>query len=230
MVGVAYDLVGFRVPLHWAVNMDPHTVAPGPTWIHTMGPNTELTMTTTDAAHDTLEDLFKSHRGDINPFHAEIAHLIANRMIAQFYDRNVHWDSENTLHPTFLSWLKNLNALSTLINRLSELAAAAPQGYQPRLSRQVAALRASFKKQQERCISFLQLVGEYADRFLSDIAEEILQQSSFLDALKRRVEMAKTLCNEAVQLRKSYESGTLDSIKKVRRTGTCLLHYYVVSL
>ena len=57
---------------------------------------------------------------NIDPFHAEIAHLVSNRMIAQLYDRNVRWDSENTLHPTFLSWLKNLNALSTLINRLSE--------------------------------------------------------------------------------------------------------------
>jgi len=156
--------------------------------------------------------------GNIDPFHAEIAHIVANRMIAQFCDRNVRWDSEITLHPTFLSWLKNLNALFTLINRLSELAAAAPQEYQLQLNRQVDALRAGFKKQQERCISFLQLVGEYADRLLSDIAEEILQQSSFLDALKRRLDRAKTLCNEVVQLRKSYEFGTLDYIKKIRRT------------
>ena len=150
------------------------------------------------------------HRG--RNIDTAIAHLVANRMIAQFYAKDVRWDSGNTLHPTFLSWLKNMNALSTLINRLSELAAAAPQEYQPQLNRQVAALRAGFKKQQERCVSFLQLVGEYADRFLSDIAEEILQQSSFLDALKRRLDMAKTLCDEVVQLRKSYEFGTLDCI------------------
>jgi len=203
-------------------NMDSHT-----------GPNMKLPVIIMpmDVVHDPVDALFNLHQGgNVDPFHAEIAHLVANRMIAQFYDRNVRWDSEITLHPTFLSWLKNLNTLSTLINRLSELAAAAPQEYQLQLNHQVAALRAGFKKQQERCISFLQLVGEYAYRFLSDIAEEILQQSSFLDALKRRLDMAKTLCHEVVKLRKSYELGTLDCIKKVRRTGTCLLRYHVVAL
>jgi division protein CdvB (Snf7/Vps24/ESCRT-III family) len=112
-----------------------------------------------------------------------------------------------------------MNALSTLINRLSELAATAPHEYRSRLNRQVAALRAGFKKQQERCIAFLQLTNEYADRFLSDISEEIQQQSSFLDALEKRLDMAKTLRQEAIHMRKSYKDGTLECIKKVRRTG-----------
>jgi hypothetical protein len=128
-------------------------------------------------------------------------------------------DYSDTMHPTFSSWLKNMNALSTLINRLSELAATAPHEYRPQLKRQVAVLRAGFKKQQGRCVSFLQLTEEYADRFLSDISEEIQQQSSFLDALEKRLDMANTLREEVVQLRKSYEDGTLECIKKVRRTG-----------
>jgi hypothetical protein len=133
----------------------------------------------------------------------------------------------DALHPTFSSWIKNMNALSALINRLSELAATAPHEYRPRLKRQVAALRAGFKKQQERCIAFLQLTNEYADRFLLDISEEIQQQSSFLDALEKRLDMAKTLRQEAIHMRKSYEDGTLDCIKKVRRTG---VYRYMPSL
>lgn len=54
---------------------------------------------------------------------------------------------------------------------------------------------------------------------LLDISEEIQQQPPLLDSLERRLDMAKTLREEAVQLRKSYEAGTLDPIKKFRRTG-----------
>jgi hypothetical protein len=133
----------------------------------------------------------------------------------------------DTLQPTFSSWLKNINALSALINRLSELAATAPQEHRAQLNRQIAALRTGFKKQQERCISFLQLTREYADRFLSDISEEIQQQSSFLDALERRLDMAKTLRKEAVHMRKSYDVETLDCIKKVRRTGVYNYSFFV---
>ncbi|KAI0287092.1 hypothetical protein BC826DRAFT_1108726 [Russula brevipes] len=125
---------------------------------------------------------------------------------------------ESKVHPTFSSWLRNINVLSALINRLSDLADTAPQETRPQLHRQVAVLRAGFKKQQERCITFLQLTGEYADRFLSDISEEIQQQSSFLEALERRLDMAKSLRKQAVDLRKSYEVGTLDCIKEVRHT------------
>ena len=127
-----------------------------------------------------------------------------------------------TLHPTFLSWLKNMNALTSLINRLSEHAVTAPRDYRPQLNRQVAALRADFRNQQERCVSFLQLSKEYADRFLSDISEEIQQQRTFLEAMKKRIKMAKTLREKVVHLRKSYKVGTLDCIKKVRRTGVCI--------
>ena len=127
-----------------------------------------------------------------------------------------------TLSPTFLSWLKNLNLFTTLINQLSMETPNHSQECRPLLSRQVSALRAGLRKQQERCVSFLRLSSEYADRFLSDISEEIQQQSAFLEALEKRIEMAKTLREEVVHLRKSYEVGTLDCIKKVRRTGVCI--------
>jgi hypothetical protein len=125
----------------------------------------------------------------------------------------------STVHPTYSSWLRNINTLSTLINRLCSLADNAPQDIQPQLHRQVTTLRADLKKQEERCSAFLQLTKEYADRFLSDISEEIQQQSSFLEALERRVNMASRLREQVVDLRKSYEVGTLNSIKKVRHTG-----------
>ena len=54
---------------------------------------------------------------------------------------------------------------------------------------------------------------------LSDISEEIQQQGSLHDALKMRLNRAKSLRMEAVQLHKSYEVGTLDRINKFRRTG-----------
>ncbi|KAI0298320.1 hypothetical protein BC826DRAFT_1184463 [Russula brevipes] len=141
--------------------------------------------------------------------------------ISRWYEDRTHGKQrgdENTIHPTFSSWLRNINALSTLINRLCDLARTAPRDTQPQLHRQVAVLRAGFKKQQERCIAFLQLTEEYADRFLSDISEEIQQQSSFLEALERRLDMAKSLRKQAVELRKSYEVGTLHCIKEVRHT------------
>ncbi|KAI0248448.1 hypothetical protein BJV78DRAFT_1235937 [Lactifluus subvellereus] len=113
----------------------------------------------------------------------------------------------------------NMNTHSSLIDQLHELATAAPQEHQPRLKRQVIALRTALKRQQERYIAFLQLTEEYADKFLSDITEEIQQQSSFLTALERRLAMAKNLREQVVHLQKSYEDGTLDCIKKVRRTA-----------
>ena len=112
-----------------------------------------------------------------------------------------------------------MNKLSGLIDRIEELASSAPEEYQTQLSRRVAKLRATFKKQQERCIEFLQLSEEYADKYLLSISSEIRQQSSFLDMLEKRLDMAKTLHRQAVDLRKSYESGTVANMKDVRATG-----------
>ena len=112
-----------------------------------------------------------------------------------------------------------MDRLSALIDRLSELAATAAQEHRQQLIRQVADLRKDFMKQQERYVTFLRLTKTYSDRFLADISEEIQQQSSFLDALERRLDMAKNLREQAVHLRKSHEVGTLKSIMKVRHTG-----------
>src|SRR5579863_3942493 len=124
-----------------------------------------------------------------------------------------------SLHPTFLSWARNLKRLSALIDRLFKLAATAPQEHRSQLIRQVAVLRKDSNKQQKRYSAFLRLTKKYGDRFLSDISEEIQQQSSFLDVLEKRLDMAKSLRKEAIHMRKSYEGGTLDGLKKVRRTG-----------
>ena len=123
------------------------------------------------------------------------------------------------MDPTLSSWRKNMNKLSSLIDTLEELASSAPEEHRSQLSRQVATLRATFKKQQERYIDFLQLSEEYADKYLLDISAEIRQQSSFLDMLEKRLDMAKTLRRQAVDLRRSYESGTVATMKDVRTIG-----------
>jgi hypothetical protein len=112
-----------------------------------------------------------------------------------------------------------MNKLSSLIDRLHELAASAPAEYRSRLSNQVAALRAMSKKQKEHFTEFLQLSEEYANRYLDDISAEIQQQRSFLDKLEGRLEAAKKLRVEAVDLQMRYESGTVDTIKDLRATG-----------
>jgi hypothetical protein len=111
-----------------------------------------------------------------------------------------------------------MNRLSALIDE-SESIAASDWWNQSEITRQVSALREALEKQREHFNAFLRLVKAYADRFLSDISEEIQQQSSLLASLERRLDMAKTLREEVVHLRRSYEVGTLDHIKKLRRTG-----------
>jgi len=123
------------------------------------------------------------------------------------------------LHSALSSWLKDMNKLSDLIDRLRGLASAASAVHRPRLYRQVATLRATFKRQQGRCIEFLGLTEEYAGRYLHDISAEIQRQRSFLDMLERRVDKASTLYEQAVDLRKSYESGTASAMKNARDTG-----------
>ncbi|KAH9965517.1 hypothetical protein BC827DRAFT_863525 [Russula dissimulans] len=123
------------------------------------------------------------------------------------------------LHPTLSSWIKNMNKLSDLIDRLQELASSAPESHRPQLSRQVVTLRETFKRQQERCIEFLQLNEEYASKYLLDISGEIQQQRSFLETLEKRLDMAIMMRGQAVALRKSHESGTVASMKDVRVTA-----------
>ncbi|KAI0293001.1 hypothetical protein B0F90DRAFT_192201 [Multifurca ochricompacta] len=136
-----------------------------------------------------------------------------------FSRRDATADSPEGLNPILSSWLKNIDKLSSLIDRLQNLASTAPPEHRSHLDKQVAALRATSKKQQDRHIHFLQLTEEYANRYLLDISAEIQQQSSFLDLLEKRLDMAKTLRGQAVDLRTSYESGTVNAMKKVRETG-----------
>jgi len=130
------------------------------------------------------------------------------------------------MHPTLSSWLKNIDKLSNLIDRLQELASATPLDLRHQLDRQVALLRTAFKKQQKRYFEFLLLTEEYANRYLHDISAEIEQQSSFLGMLEKRLDMAKTLYYQAVDLRKSYESGTMDIMKSVRETSEATLSLF----
>ncbi|KAH9952484.1 hypothetical protein BC827DRAFT_331206 [Russula dissimulans] len=125
----------------------------------------------------------------------------------------------NKHHPTLSSWIINMDKLSSLIDRLQELASSAPETHRSQLSRQVVELRETFKRQKERYIEFLQLSEEYASKYLRDISSEIQQQRSFLEALEKRLAMAKMLHGQAVTLRKSYESGTVATMKDVRVTA-----------
>jgi hypothetical protein len=123
------------------------------------------------------------------------------------------------LHPTLSCWIKNMNKLSSLIDRLQELASSAPAQHRYQLLRQVEALRATSKKQQAHFTEFLHLSEEYANRYLLDISPEIQQQSSFLEKLERRLETAKRLRGEAVGLKTLYESRTVATMDELRATG-----------
>jgi hypothetical protein len=128
-------------------------------------------------------------------------------------------NAPHKLHLTLSSWIKNTNRLSGLIDRLQELASSAPAEHRSQLLRQVAALRATFEKQQEHCMELLQLSEEYANKYLLDISAEIQQQSSFLDKLEERLEAANKLRGEAVDLQMLYESGTVATMENLRATG-----------
>ena len=123
------------------------------------------------------------------------------------------------LHPTLSSWLKNINKLDGLIDRLQEIASSAPIDDRCQLLNKVAALRAMFKEQQVRYIKFLQLSKDYANKYLRDINAEIQQQKTLLDNLEVRLEAAKKLHGDAIDLRMLYESGTVASMNDLRATG-----------
>ena len=123
------------------------------------------------------------------------------------------------LHPTLSSWLQNIKKLDSLINRLQELAYSAPTDHRSQLLNKVAALRATFKKQQERCIVFLQLSEDYANKYLLDIDAEIRQQTTLLENLEERLKAAKKLHRDAVDLQVFYESGAVASMNDLRATG-----------
>jgi hypothetical protein len=112
-----------------------------------------------------------------------------------------------------------MKKLSSLIDRLQELASSAPTEHQSQLLRQVKALRATSKKQQQQFMEFLQLSEAYANEYLLDIDAYIQQQCSFSAKLERRLEAAKKLRGEAAELQMLYESGTVATMKNLRATG-----------
>ena len=116
-----------------------------------------------------------------------------------------------------------MNRLSSLIDRLQELASSAPPEHQFQLSNQVVALRAASQKQNEHFMDFLQLSEEYANKYLIDISAEIQQQSSFLDKLKERLDAAEKLRRDAIDLQKLYESRTVSVMNNFRMTGKPVL-------
>ena len=115
--------------------------------------------------------------------------------------------------------MKNMDKLDGLIDRLQELASSAPVENQSQLFIQVAALRATSKKQKEQFIEFLKLSEEYANRYLLDISAEIQQQSFFLEKLESRLEAAKKLHGDALELKRFYESETAATMKNLRETS-----------
>ena len=112
-----------------------------------------------------------------------------------------------------------MKKLSSLIDRLQELSSSVPTEQQSQLLRQVKALRATSKKQQEQFMEFLQLSEEYANKYLLDVDAYIQQQSEFLAKLEMRLEAAKKLRGEAAELQMLYESGTVATMKNLRATG-----------
>jgi hypothetical protein len=123
------------------------------------------------------------------------------------------------LHPTLSCWIKNMDKMSSPIDRLQELASSAPAEYRSQLLRQVVALRTTSKKQRERCKEFLTLSKEYAIKYSLDISVEVQQQMSFLDKIEERLDAANKLHSEVVDLRMFYESGTVASMENLRATG-----------
>jgi hypothetical protein len=67
-------------------------------------------------------------------------------------------------------------------------------------------------------MEFLQLGEDCANRYLHHISAEIQRQSIFLDKLEARLEAAKKLREEAVDLQILYKSG-LANIEDLRATG-----------
>ena len=138
---------------------------------------------------------------------------------ARTYQPRIWPPDPDKLHPTLSSWLKNINKLDGLINRLQELASSAPTDHRSHLLNKVSELRATFEKQQGRCIGFLQLSEDYANKYLLDIDDEIRQQRTLLDNLEERLEAAEKLHGDAADLQKLYESGTVASMSDLRATG-----------
>ncbi|KAH9983592.1 hypothetical protein BJV77DRAFT_286297 [Russula vinacea] len=97
------------------------------------------------------------------------------------------------LHTTLSTWIKNMNTLTSLIDRLQELTSFVPAEHRSRLSNQVVALRVTSKRQREQFIEFLQLSEEYADKYYSTSPPRFNNKALFW-----------TICKNAWKLQRSY--------------------------
>lgn len=68
-------------------------------------------------------------------------------------------------------------------------------------------------------MELLRLSEGNANRYLPDINTEIRQQGEFLGKLEGRLEAAKKLRGEAVELQRLYESRTATTMRDLRATG-----------
>ncbi len=121
------------------------------------------------------------------------------------------------LHLTLYYWIKNTNRLSGLVDHLQDLVSTVSPEHRSRLS--IQTLRARLNTQREHCTEILRLSEGNTNRYLLDIDAEIQHQSSFLDQLERRLEAAKKLREEAVDLQRLYESRTATTMRDLRVTG-----------
>ena len=116
-------------------------------------------------------------------------------------------------------WSKDKDKLYSLIDGLQELISSASVEHRSQLSKQVTALHAIFKKQNEQLIELLQLSEECANRRLLYISAELKQQSFFLDILKGRLEVAEDLRGQAANLKSLYESKIVAIMRNLRAKG-----------
>jgi len=112
-----------------------------------------------------------------------------------------------------------MKKLSSLITCLQGLSSSSPAQHRSQLLKQIEALQVTSKKQKEHFMEFLQVSEEYANKYLLEIDIVIQQQGSFLDKLEVRLEAARNLCGEAVDLQTLYESGTVAAMENFRATG-----------
>ncbi|KAI0038182.1 hypothetical protein FA95DRAFT_1613571 [Auriscalpium vulgare] len=123
------------------------------------------------------------------------------------------WQS---LNPTLSSWKKLMKRLSTAISHVEELAGTAPAEHQASLQAQIVELHNALKRHQDRYEEFVKLSQEYAEQYLRDLSDEIRSQSAWLVLLERRLELAKTLRTDALDLKTSFEKGVCKELKGVR--------------
>ncbi|KAI0049157.1 hypothetical protein FA95DRAFT_951366 [Auriscalpium vulgare] len=120
------------------------------------------------------------------------------------------------LHSTLSAWVENMRRLSGMIDAFQDISLAAPVNQQPGLTQKVAEMRADLRMQRERHDAFLQLTREYADRYLEDIKDEVHSQRALLDMLEHRLDAAKQLRTDVVEMQRSFAKGAREGFQEVK--------------